>query len=225
MEEYFNNIREYLDQILERIKNKSDFKLVEEGFVIRDHRVINIDAMLIINESPLVVFEFQKTVASLNRQEVVNVYEKTNFDCRYFVLSNGIQSKIYDTYFGNVENAKDFTEFWSILFVELDSIKINILKEKIVDEIKKEVFTFQKQLKGIKNTLKSYELENKFQNLITAVNLFGDRFSAHLKYDIEGRFFYITNDLRNFDELENQFFKTIIEEVPRGTEIYRYTME
>ena len=223
MEEHFENIRIYLDKINQKISSKPEIKLVEESFVIRNNRMVNIDAALIINELVFAVFEFKSTVASLTKQEVLNIYELSNFECRFFVLSDGFQSKIYDTYYGDLATAKEFDELWSILFVEYDTIKILNLKDKLINEVNKEIFTFQKNLKGINKDLKNIELKTKILNVEKAVQIFKYGLAKNLKYDDNSRSFYISNDLRNSNELENQFFKTIIEDVPNGTDIYRYT--
>lgn len=223
MEEHFENIRKYLDKIYQKISSKPEIKLVEESFVIRNNRMINIDATLIVNELVFAVFEFKNTVASLTKQEVLNIYELSNFECRFFILSDGLQSKIYDIYYGDLVSAKEFDELWTVLFVEYDTIKILNLKQKLIDEVSKEIFTFQKKLKGISRDLKDIQFKTKLENMERGVQIFKDGLSINLKYDENSRSFYLTNDLRDFNELENQFFKTIIEDIPNGTDIYRYT--
>lgn len=223
MEEHLKNSKNYLDELRIKIANKPNYSLLDDSFTIQNHQFVYIDAVLLVNENPLALFEFKSAISTLNKQEAINIYDSFGTDSLFFIITDGKQSKIYETNQWTVKNVDSVDELWKVLIAKLSEEQVEQLRVKIVEELKKEVFTFQKQLKGIRNSLQSYELESKFQNIIKAINQFEEGFSANLKYDVEGRFFYITNDLRNFNELENKFFKTIIEDVPLGTEIYRYT--
>lgn len=213
----------YLDQIKNKIAHNSNYKLLEESFTVQDHKFVYIDAVLLVNDNPLAIFEFISSISTIIKQEALNIYERLGTDCLFFIITDGTKSKIYQTNKWTVKNVDSIDELWEILVAKLSEDQVEEFRIKIVDEIKKEVYTFKKELKDIRNSLQSNKFESKFQNILNALSRFENGFSDNLKYDVDGRFFYITKDLRKLNELENQFFKTIIEGVPRGTEIYRYT--
>lgn len=223
MSELFENIKIYIDRLKQFASTKPEVKVVEQGVVFRENRKFNIDAALIVNEVVFTVFEFKNTVLSLTKQEVVNIYELTNFECRFFVLSDGVNSRVYDTYYGSIDTSKGIENLWSILFIEYNKEDIDKFKQKLIDEVNKEITTFKKNLNVLYKTSKDIVVITKLSNLEKAIQLFKDGLEENLRYDKNMRSFYITEDLRDLKNLENQFFKTVIEEIPDNTEIYRYT--
>jgi hypothetical protein len=223
MGENFENIKIYLHLLRQFASTKPEIKVVEQGVVFRENRKFNIDAALIVNEVVFTVFEFKNTVLSLTKQEVLNIYELTNFECRFFVLSDGVNSRVYDTYYGSIDTSKGIENLLSILFIEYNKEDIDKFKQKLIEEVNKEVTTFKKNLNVLYKTSKDIAVNTKLSNLEKAIQLFKDGLEENLRYDKNMRSFYITEDLRDLKNLENQFFKTVIEEIPNNTEIYRYT--
>ncbi|WP_432670519.1 DUF2971 domain-containing protein [Flavobacterium sp. SM2513] len=223
MSELFENVKIYIDRLKQFSSTKPEVKVVEQGVVFRENRKFIIDAALIVNEAVFTVFEFKNTVLSLTKQEVVNIYELTNFECRFFVLSDGVNSRVYDTYYGSIDTSKGIEKLWSILFIEYNKEDIDKFKQKLIDEVNKEITTFKKNLNFLYKTSKDIAVITKLSNLEKAIQLFKDGLEENLRYDKNMRSFYITEDLRDLKNLENQFFKTVIEEIPNNTEIYRYT--
>lgn len=221
MKEQIQNIKNYLDQLQNKIKG-TKYSLNEQSVIIRNQQGIRLDAVLLANANPLAVFEFKDTLSAINKQEAINSYAKIEIDCPFFIITDGLHSKIYETAQRTLNTAQNVDELWEIITAQPLSKEIEELKIKIQQEFQKEVSKFKKELKATEKSLNTADLKFKFQNINTAVTLLENGFFANLKYDPDGRFFYITEDLRDFKELENIFFKTIIEEVPKGAEIYRY---
>ncbi|MFZ1514969.1 MAG: DUF2971 domain-containing protein, partial [Saprospiraceae bacterium] len=110
------------------------------------------------------------------------------------------------------------------LFKVID--KEQILKNKIGihAEIKKELNTFKRHINSLHKKNKTEALTNIVGKIekISAL-LSEDNFLDNLSYDVDGQFFHLTTDIRDFSSYENKLFKTLVEDLPIGAKIHRYT--
>lgn len=214
----------YLSQLRELIFNKHGVELISETYVSIEGKIKIIDALITVNKKPLAVFEFKENINSLSKQQIFSLADDFKVDVRFIVITNGAISKIIDNYNAKFDSLKDVTALVAYLFREITVDEINALKPKIKDEIDKEVNSFKRHLSGLMKKQKGEILESKIAKIEAAAEIIrGNGFMESIQYDKDGQFFHMISDIRNFDLLENRFFKSLVEDVLPGSFIHRYT--
>lgn len=224
MGEDFTKIKKFLEQLEFLLIRINGAELIGETYVEYAGKIRIIDSLILVNKKPLAVFEFKENLASLNNTQVTELLEALKVDCRYVVISNGVISKIIDTYSSKITSVNNATELVDVIFKEFSLEQVWQKKLMIIDELKKEFYTYKRELNGINNKLKNEILASKIQNITPALELFeSDNFLENIEYDQDGQFYYLSGDIRDFHTLENSFFHRLVLDVDPGTKIYRYT--
>ncbi|HAC15830.1 MAG TPA: hypothetical protein DCE78_07795 [Bacteroidetes bacterium] len=224
MNNEFKDVKAFLNNLKKATDNVENSKLVIESYVRIGSRYKILDALLLINNEPLAVFEFKKEIKSLLNQEIITLADELPIECRFIVFGDGNYFKVIDTVTSIIKHATNGVVLFQILFEKKNETIDRKTKLQIQDELIKACNTVKRDLNSLIKNDKTYISNERIEGINYAISLLSsDHFLEELDYNNNGQFFHFIDDLRNFDSLENKFFKSLVSDVPIGIKIFRYT--
>ncbi|MDQ6469092.1 hypothetical protein RB619_00465 [Flavobacterium sp. LHD-80] len=218
MENYSENyerIQEFIELFSRLVDDRKDLKLVLQTYTHFEGKFKMLDAILLRENESLAIFEFKPRGEEINLQDIFEAFVPAEVSFKFLILSNGKIHKVLNR-FSN--QTKDFQNAKELLFFLLE-----IPSEEEIEKVKNEI------AKGIENVVSTFfTSHNNYHTLSSKKEIILQLFTKeniykNLRYDKNGQFYHISEDIRQLENLENKFFKILIDEVNQNEFIYRYT--
>lgn len=211
-----NNIYQYIAAIEEQISLTAGLEIVTDYTTPLEKYTLVSDAVLLRNKSVLALFEFKIYQDQIKEQDFLDSRIPSNIPFKYYILTNGLQSYVLNTFNGKVEQFHSVSDLVNYVIKIPSYQEISERKTAISKAIIGSIATFYDKHNIING--KSYQKYTRIRQYLSYETI-----ADNLNFDQDGQFFTLTNDIRDLNNFENGLFNLILDDLRPYTKVYRYT--
>lgn len=211
-----SKIKGFINDFKEFFKGSKIITFLEEYPLPIGDRTNRIDFAILRNNEFLAIFEFKEKIDDSELQFFYQNKITVNLSYKYLIFTNGISHKVLDRYSEEIKLFDSAKLLFEHIIRSLTKEEITRLKNEIAKTINNAVVCFFENFE-----IEEHKILNLKQDLLNCFSIV--KILNNIQFNEDGQFFHFSNDIRELNNYENNFFKILIEKLDTNDFIYRYS--
>lgn len=207
-------INDFVNKVKEIVGHHQGYEFYGD-FYPTEQGIIHLSSFFRYNFEVVALFRY-KYISEIKKEDFWNAVPPQNIPLQYYVFTNGLTHLVYTPKKKKVLETEDVSELLDMLIKENGN-------KKMVQQYSKIITTIEQSVTDFFNTssLQNHPLgkkEKSIKSFFTKANL-----KKNLIYNGIENYFHFSQDIRDLNNFENSFFKTLIDTLDSNQDVYRYT--